>query len=64
MLYAAAAVRCERWDEARAALKTAIALDPEYQQAYRYAAQLYEKLGEHDKARVFRARYQALKLKG
>ena len=64
VLYAAAAVRCERFDEARAALKTAIGLDPEYQQAYRYAAQLYERLGEHEKARAFRARYQALKLKG
>lgn len=64
VMYAAAAVRCERWDDAKAALKAAIGLDPEYQQAYRYAAQLYEKLGDEEKARVFRARYQALKLKG
>ena len=64
VLYAAAAVRCERYDDAKGALKAAIQLDPEYQQAYRYAAQLYEKLGDDEKARVFRARYQALKLKG
>ncbi|RMG15914.1 MAG: hypothetical protein D6731_07300 [Planctomycetota bacterium] len=64
VLHAAAAVRCERLDDAKLALATAIRLDPGYTQAYRYAAQLYEKLGESDKARKFRARYQALKLRG
>ena len=64
VLYAAAAVRCDRLDEAKLSLATAIQLDPEYRQAYRYAAQLYERLGEEDKARKFRARYQALKLRG
>jgi tetratricopeptide (TPR) repeat protein len=64
VLHAAAAVRCERLDDAKVALRTAIKLDPEFTQAYRYAAQLYEKLGEGDKARKFRARYQALKLRG
>jgi len=64
VLHAAAAVRCERYDDAKVALRTAIKLDPELTQAYRYAAQLYEKLGEPDKARKFRARYQALKLRG
>jgi len=64
VLYAAAAVRCDRLDEARHALKAAIKIDAEYKQAYRYAAQLYDRLGEPDKARKFRARYQALKLKG
>jgi tetratricopeptide (TPR) repeat protein len=64
VLHAAAAVRCDRLDEAKASLATAIQLDPEYTQAYRYAAQLYERLGESEKARKFRARYQALKLRG
>lgn len=64
VMYAAAAVRCERLEEAKTSLATAIKLDPEYKQAYRYAAQLYEKLGEPEKARKFRARYQALKLRG
>lgn len=64
VLYAAAAVRCDRFEEAKLSLATAIQLDPEYRQAYRYAAQLYDKLGEPEKARKFRARYQALKLRG
>ncbi len=63
VLHAASAVKSERWDEAREALSKAIALDPEYTQAYRYAAQLYEKIGDEEKARKFRARYQALKLR-
>lgn len=64
VLYAAAAVQCERMDEARDALSRAIKLDPEFTPAYRYAAQLYERLGDEEKARKFRARYQALKLRG
>jgi tetratricopeptide (TPR) repeat protein len=64
VMYAASAVRCDRLEEAKVSLATAIKLDPEYRQAYRYAAQLYEKLGEPEKARKFRARYQALKLRG
>lgn len=64
VLYAAAAVQCERTDEARDALSKAIKIDPEYTPAYRYAAQLYEKMGDEEKARKFRARYQALKLRG
>lgn len=64
VLYAAAAVQCDRMDEARDALSKAIKIDPEYTPAYRYAAQLYEKLGDEEKARKFRARYQALKLRG
>ena len=64
VLYAAAAVKCDRLDEAKAALRAAIKIDPEYMQAYRYAAQLYDRLGEPEKARKFRARYQSLKLRG
>lgn len=64
VLHAAAAVRCERLEDARKALARAIKLDPDYKQAYRYAAQLYDRLGEPEKARKFRARYQALKLRG
>ncbi|MCO5168297.1 MAG: tetratricopeptide repeat protein [Planctomycetes bacterium] len=64
VLHAAAAVQCDRMDEARDALSRAIKIDPEYTPAYRYAAQLYERLGDQDKARKFRARYQALKLRG
>lgn len=64
VLYAASCVRCERLDDAREALAKAIKVDPSYQQAYRYAAQLYEKLGDEETARKFRARYQALKLQG
>lgn len=64
VLYAAAAVQCDRMDEARDALSRAIKIDPEFTPAYRYAAQLYERLGDEDKARKFRARYQALKLRG
>ena len=63
VLHAAAAVRCDRLEEAKVSLATAIKLDPDYKQAYRYAAQLYERLGEPEKARKFRARYQALKLR-
>ena len=64
VMHAAAAVRCDRLDEARHALKSAIKLDPEYKQAYRYAAQLYERMGDAETARKFRARYQKLKLRG
>ncbi len=64
VLYAAACVRCEKLEDARDALAKAIKVDPTYQQAYRYAAQLYEKLGDEETARKFRARYQALKLQG
>ena len=64
VLYAAAAVQCDRMDEARDALSKAIKIDPEFTPAYRYAAQLYERLGDEEKARKFRARYQALKLRG
>ena len=64
VLYAAAAVRCERLEEARTALKAAIKIDPEYGRAYRYAAQLYERLGDEERARKFRAKYQTLKLRG
>ena len=63
VLYAAAAVRCDRLDEAKLALAAAIKLDPTYKQAYRYAAQLWERLGDPETARKFRARYQALKLR-
>ncbi|HBP17559.1 MAG TPA: hypothetical protein DEA08_07190, partial [Planctomycetes bacterium] len=59
----AAAVRCDRLDEAKLALAAAIKLDPTYKQAYRYAAQLWERLGDPETARKFRARYQALKLR-
>ncbi|MEZ6183549.1 MAG: tetratricopeptide repeat protein [Planctomycetota bacterium] len=64
VLYAAAAVRCERLEEARTALKAAIKVDSEYARAYRYAAQLYERLGDAERARKFRAKYQTLKLRG
>jgi tetratricopeptide (TPR) repeat protein len=64
VLYAASAVQCDRMDEARDALAKAIKIDPEFTPAYRYAAQLYERLGDEEKARKFRARYQALKLRG
>jgi Flp pilus assembly protein TadD len=59
--YAAAAMDCERLDEAKDALSTAIKLDPESARAYRYAAKLYEKLGEGDRAKKFRAKYEQLK---
>ncbi|MGE0711648.1 MAG: tetratricopeptide repeat protein [Planctomycetota bacterium] len=64
VLYAAAAVRCDRLDEAKLALAAAIRIDPDYKQAYRYAAQLWDRLGDPETARKFRARYQALKLRG
>jgi len=64
VLYAAAAVRCDRLEEAKSALKAAINIDPNYGRAYRYAAQLYERLGDAEKARKFRAKYQTLKLRG
>lgn len=64
VLYAAACVRCDKLDDAREALGKAIKVDPGYVLAYRYAAQLYEKLGDEETARKFKARYQALKLQG
>jgi tetratricopeptide (TPR) repeat protein len=64
VLYAAAAVRCDRLEEAKVSLAAAIKLDPNYKQAYRYAAQLWDRLGDAETARKFRARYQALKLRG
>lgn len=64
VLYAAAAVRCDRLEEARRALMAAIKLDANHKQAYRYAAALWERLGDAERARKFRARYQALKLRG
>lgn len=64
VLYAAAAVRCDRLEEARVALMAAIKLDGNHKQAYRYAAALWERLGDTERARKFRARYQALKLRG
>ncbi len=59
--YAAAAMDCERLDEAKDALSTAIKLEPENARAYRYAAKLYEKLGESDRAKKFRSKYEQLK---
>ncbi len=52
---------CERLDEAKDALSTAIKLEPENARAYRYAAKLYEKLGESDRAKKFRSKYEQLK---
>jgi len=59
--YAAAAMDCERLDEARDALAAAVKLEPENPRAYRYAAKLYEKTGDVDRAKKFRAKYEQLK---
>jgi Flp pilus assembly protein TadD len=61
ILHAAACVQCERLEEARLSLADAIKLDPENARAYKYAAVLYERLGDADRSRKFRAKYDALK---
>jgi Tfp pilus assembly protein PilF len=54
-------VACDRLDDARAALVKAMKIDPNNAQAYRYAARLYDRLGDPVKAQQFRQRYQQLK---
>ncbi|MBI3724988.1 tetratricopeptide repeat protein [bacterium] len=61
ILHAASAVACDRLEDARLALTQAIKLDPAHPKAYRYAAVLYTRLGEPEKARKFRAKYESLK---
>ena len=61
IFHAAEAVACDRLEDAREALAAAIKLDPENPKAYRYAAVLYERLGDSDRARKFRAKYESLK---
>ncbi len=58
---AAAAMDCERLDDARDALATAVKLAPENAKAYKYAAKLYEKMGDPDRSKKFRAKYEQLK---
>jgi Flp pilus assembly protein TadD len=58
---AAAAMDCERLDEARDALATAVKLAPDNARAYKYAAKLYERQGDEDRARKFRSKYEQLK---
>ncbi|HZU99925.1 MAG TPA: tetratricopeptide repeat protein [Planctomycetota bacterium] len=59
--YAAVAMDCDRLDEAREALAQALKLDPESARVYRYAALLYEKSGDTERAKKFRAKYEQLK---
>jgi tetratricopeptide (TPR) repeat protein len=61
IFHAAEAVACDRLEDAREALAAAIKLDPENPKAYRYAAVLYERLGDPDRAKKFRAKYESLK---
>jgi tetratricopeptide (TPR) repeat protein len=58
---AAAAMDCDRLDDAREALVTALKLAPDNARAYRYAAKLYEKTGDAERAKKFRAKYEQLK---
>ncbi|MDF1662216.1 MAG: tetratricopeptide repeat protein [Planctomycetota bacterium] len=57
VMHAAASVACDRLEDARAALVKAIRLDPNHPKAYRYAARLYDRLGDPVKAQQFRQRY-------
>lgn len=61
VMHAAASVACDRLEEARAAIVKAIRLDPQHAKAYRYAARLYDRLGDPIKAKQFRKRYRELK---
>jgi tetratricopeptide (TPR) repeat protein len=58
---AAAAMDCERLDDARDALAAALRLAPDNARAYRYAARLYEKMGDAERSKKFRAKYEQLK---
>src|SRR5581483_229873 len=58
---AAAAMDCERLDDARDALASAVKLAPENARAYKYAAKLYERQGDSERAKKFRAKYEQLK---
>jgi tetratricopeptide (TPR) repeat protein len=61
VMHAAASVACDRLEDARTALVKAIRLDPNHPKAYRYAARLYDRLGDPVKAQQFRQRYRQLK---
>lgn len=61
ILHAAASVQCNRLEDARVSLSDAIKLDPENARAYKYAAVLYDRLGDPDRSRKFRATYERLK---
>lgn len=61
VMHAAASVACDRLEDARAALVKAIRLDPNHPKAYRYAARLYDRLGDPVKAQQFRQRYNQLR---
>lgn len=61
VMHAAASVACDRLEDARGALVKAIKLDPNYPKAYRYAARLYERLGDPVKAQQFKMKYRQLK---
>ena len=60
-MHAAAAIKCERLEDARNSLVIAIRLDGNNPMAFRYAAKLYQKLGDPVKARQFEMRYRQLK---
>ncbi|MEZ0227131.1 MAG: tetratricopeptide repeat protein [Planctomycetota bacterium] len=59
--HAAAAMDCERLDDARDALSLAVKLSPDNAKAYKYAAKLYERTGDTARAQKFRAKYEQLK---
>lgn len=61
IFHAAAAMDCERLDDARDALSLAVKLQPDNARAYKYAAKLYERTGDTDRAKKFRAKYEQLK---
>jgi hypothetical protein len=61
VMHAAASVACDRLEDARTALVKAIRLDPNHPKAYRYAARLYDRLGDPVKAQQFRERYRQLR---
>jgi hypothetical protein len=59
--YAAEAVACDRLDDAKEAIKTVIRLEPENPKGYKFASVLYERMGDPEKAKKFRAKYDQLK---
>jgi len=61
VMHAAAAVACDRLEDAKLALATAIKIDANHAKAYRYAARLYDRLGDPVMAQKFRRKYKMLK---
>lgn len=60
VMHAAAALKCDRLEDARHSLVAAIKLDSNHKSAYRYASKLYQKLGDPIKARQFQEVYRKL----